>query len=200
MGRELPSKNIETLLTRHELPPGALVLELADLDPRVPLEELERRLDALRRMGVRIALEGVGGGYAGLIALHRLPVDILKLDRALTDELTESPRLYKITAGLLRIAADLGMHSIAAGVDRPEQVTALRELGCTHGQGMAFCGPVDETRLRNTLARGEFPVPQRQERARAVVASTTALPAPLPVRRRGAAAPDPLAGRSTGAR
>ncbi len=192
MGRELPSKNIETLLTRHELPPGALVLELADLDPRVPLEELERRLDALRRMGVRIALEGVGGGYAGLIALHRLPVDILKLDRALTDELTESPRLYKITAGLLRIAADLGMHSIAAGVDRPEQVTALRELGCTHGQGMAFCGPVDETRLRNTLARGEFPVPQRQERARAVVASTTALPAPLPVRRRGAAAPDPL--------
>lgn len=71
----------------------------------------------------------------------------------------ESARLHKITSGLLRIACDLGMQSVADGVDVPEQVLALRAMGCTHGQGMAFSGPLDEYRLRRALARGEFPVP-----------------------------------------
>lgn len=71
----------------------------------------------------------------------------------------ESARLHKITSGLLRIACDLGLQSVADGVDVPEQVLALRAMGCTHGQGMAFSGPLDEYRLRRALVRGEFPVP-----------------------------------------
>ncbi|MCX3060298.1 EAL domain-containing protein [Streptomyces sp. GXMU-J5] len=159
LDRSMPLGSVEALLTRHGLPSGALVIELADNDPRAPLDELERRLTALRRLGVRIALDGFGSGYAAIAALRRLPVDILKLDRTLVEGVVESARLHKITSGLLRIAGDLGLTSVADGVDLPEQVVALRAMGCTHGQGAAFSGALDEYRLRRALARGQYPVP-----------------------------------------
>ncbi|OEJ24880.1 phosphodiesterase [Streptomyces agglomeratus] len=157
--KSLPLGSVEGLLTRHGLPSGSLIIELADSDPRISFEELERRLVALRRLGVRIALDGFGSGYAAINALRRLPIDVLKLDRGLVEGVVESARLHKITSGLLRIACDLGMQSVADGVDVPEQVVALRAMGCTHGQGMAFSGPLDEYRLRRALVRGEYPVP-----------------------------------------
>ncbi|MFJ9661657.1 putative bifunctional diguanylate cyclase/phosphodiesterase [Streptomyces griseoflavus] len=160
LDRSLPLSSIEALLTRHGLPSGSLIVELADTDPRVPLDELERRLTVLKRLGVRIALDGFGGGPAAITALRRLPVDVLKLDRALIDGVVESARLHKITSGLVRIAADLGMHSVAVGVDQPEQAAALRAMGCTHGQGVAFSGPLDEYRLRRALTAGHCPVPR----------------------------------------
>ncbi|MFI2761616.1 EAL domain-containing protein [Streptomyces echinatus] len=159
LDRSMPLGSVEALLTRHGLPPGALVIELTETDPRVSLDELERRLTVLSRLGVRIALDGFGSGYAAITALRRLPVDILKLDRGLVDGLVESARLHKITSGLLRIAGDLGLQSVAEGVDLPEQVVALRAMGCTHGQGMAFAGPLDEYRLRRALGSGHYPVP-----------------------------------------
>ncbi|WP_037858162.1 EAL domain-containing protein [Streptomyces sp. NRRL S-340] len=157
--RSMPPGTVEALLTRHGLPSGSLVIELADTDPRVSPDELERRLSALSRLGVRIALDGFGSGHGALTALRRLPVDVLRLDRSLVEGVVESARLHKITSGLLRIAGDLGLQSVADGVDLPEQVEALRAMGCTHGQGMAFSGPLDEYRLRRALARGHYPVP-----------------------------------------
>ncbi|TWV30358.1 EAL domain-containing protein [Streptomyces misionensis] len=159
LDRSLPPGSVETLLTRHGLPPGALVVELADTDPGLGLDELERRLTALNRLGVRIALDGLGSGQAAIAALRRLPVDILKLDRSLVEGVVESARLHKITSGLLRIAGDLGLQSVAEGVDLPEQAVALRAMGCTHGTGMAFAGPLDEYRLRRALGAGPCPVP-----------------------------------------
>ncbi|MGV9313884.1 putative bifunctional diguanylate cyclase/phosphodiesterase [Streptomyces sp. NPDC003691] len=165
LDRSLPPGGIERMLARHGLPSGALIVELSDPDPRLrqdsrsSFDELEQRLMALRRTGVRIALDGFGSGHAAINALRRLPVDILKLDRGLVDGIVESSRLHKITSGLLRIAGDLGMESVAEGVDLPEQVLALRAMGCTHGQGAAFAGALDEYRLRRALVRDDFPVP-----------------------------------------
>ncbi|MFF9140413.1 putative bifunctional diguanylate cyclase/phosphodiesterase [Streptomyces albogriseolus] len=159
LDRSLPLGSVEALLTRHGLPSGSLIVELADIDPRVSLDELERRLTVLKRLGVRISLDGFGSGRAAITALRRLPLDMLKLDRGLVDEVAESARLYKITHGLLRIASDLGLQTVADGVDLPEQAEALRAMGCTHGQGLAFSGPLDEYRLRRALAAGHYPVP-----------------------------------------
>ncbi len=159
LDRSMPMGTVEALLTRYGLPSGALIIELSDHDPRIPFDELERRLTALSRLGVRIALDGFGNGYAAITALRRLPVDVLKLDRSLVEGVVESARLHKITSGLLKIAGDLGLQSVAEGVDLPEQVVALRAMGCTHGQGMAFSGPLDEYRLRRALAAGHYPLP-----------------------------------------
>ncbi|MFJ1643754.1 putative bifunctional diguanylate cyclase/phosphodiesterase [Streptomyces sp. NPDC088258] len=183
LDKSMPLGSIEALLTRHGLPSGALMIELSDSEPRASLDELERRLVALRRLGVRIALDGFGSGYAAISALRRLPVDVLKLDRGLVEGVVESARLHKITAGLLRIACDLGMQSVAEGVDVPEQVIALRAMGCTHGQGMAFAGPLDEHRLRRALVTGSYPVPGAA--AQPVLSGSA-----LPVRRSRQSVPD----------
>ncbi|MEU1125872.1 EAL domain-containing protein [Streptomyces sp. NPDC005899] len=159
LDRTVPLGSVEALLTRHGLPSGALMIEVSGDDPRISFDELEQRLIELRRLGVRIALDGFGSGYAAVNALRRLPIDVLKLDRGLVEGVAESARLHKITGGLLRIAGDLGVQSVADGVDVPEQVRVLRTLGCTHGQGAAFAGPLDEHRLRRTLTRGKYPVP-----------------------------------------
>ncbi|MFB7452915.1 putative bifunctional diguanylate cyclase/phosphodiesterase [Streptomyces sp. NPDC056194] len=159
LDRSLPLGSVESLLTRHGLPSGSLIVELADSDPRTSLDELEQRLVTLRRLGVRIALDGFGSGHMAINALRRLPVDILKLDRGLVEGVVESARLRKITRGVLRIAGELGMQTVAEGVDVPEQVVALRAMGCTHAQGMAFSGPLDEYRLRRALVRDEYPLP-----------------------------------------
>ncbi|MET9677200.1 EAL domain-containing protein [Streptomyces sp. NPDC006482] len=159
LDRSLPLGSVESLLTRHGLASGSLIIELADSDPRTSLDELEQRLVTLRRLGVRIALDGFGSGHVAIDALRRLPVDILKLDRGLVEGVVESARLRKITRGVLRIAGELGMQTVAEGVDVPEQVLALRAMGCSHAQGMAFSGPLDEYRLRRALVRDEYPLP-----------------------------------------
>ncbi len=179
LDRSMPLGTVEALLTRHGLPPGALVIELSDIDPRVGLDELDRRLNALRRVGIRVALDGFGSGYAAITALRRLPVDVLKLDRGLVEGVVESARLHKITSGLLRIATDLGLKSVADGVDLPEQIVALRAMGCTHGQGMAFSGPLDEYRLRRALGTGHYPVPHGPAEPVFAGGVTASLPAVL---------------------
>ncbi|KND42422.1 EAL domain-containing protein [Streptomyces stelliscabiei] len=187
LDRSLPPGSLETLLTRHGLPSGSLVVELSDTELKGPPDELERRLNQLRRLGVRIALDGLGSGHAAITALRRLPVDVLKLDRGLVEGIVESTRLQKITRGLLHIADDLGLQSVADGVDLPEQVLALRAMGCTHGQGAAFCGPLDEYRLRRALSLGHFPVPSgpaepafaggtREQEGRVVASAPTLAP------------------------
>ncbi|MFI1798544.1 putative bifunctional diguanylate cyclase/phosphodiesterase [Streptomyces sp. NPDC020379] len=188
MDKSLPPKYLEGLLIHHGLPSGALVLELSGSDPRVSLDELERRLVTLRRLGVRIALDGFGSGYAAISALRRLPIDTLKLDRGLVDGVVESARLHKITAGLLRIATDLGMQSVAEGVDVPEQALALRAMGCTHGLGKAFAGPLDEHRLRYALDRGSYPVPRPADGANVLVGGAPPAPAIMPSGARSGAA------------
>ncbi|MCI0385214.1 diguanylate cyclase domain-containing protein [Streptomyces sp. CNQ085] len=188
--RSTTPATVETLLSRHGLPPDALIVELADTDPRVSLDELELWVTALRRTGVGITLDGFGGAHCGLAALRRLPADALRLDRALVDGVVGSPRVRKITSGLLRIADDLGMLSVAGGVDLPEQADALRELGCTHAQGAAFSKPLDEHRLRRALARGSYPVSGGEQHfpgiGRAVVVAGS-----MPAHRSGPAAHGP---------
>jgi diguanylate cyclase (GGDEF)-like protein/PAS domain S-box-containing protein len=157
--REPSAREIRSLLERHGLPPGGLILRLTGGGIRQAApEDLERRLAALRGAGAHIALDGPGGGFAALAALHRLPVDYLRLDPAFTDGLVESAGLRKTTAGLLRIAADLGIRSVAEGVDRPEHAETLHALGCTHAQGAAFAGPLDDRLLLAALDGGGYPV------------------------------------------
>ncbi|MBW1604467.1 diguanylate cyclase [Streptomyces sp. JJ66] len=198
--------SLEALLGKHGLPASALVLEVAAFGRRPawapghrtgrrePRDELTRRLTALRDQGATVALDAFGGGPWALAALHGLPVDVLRLDASLIEGIVESPRLHTVTAGVLRIAAELGLDTLAAGVSAPEQVTVLRQLGCTHGQGALFSGPLDEHRLRRALARGGCPVPEHTvpvPAARSAGRSVVVAGA-LPVRRGGTAGPDPV--------
>lgn len=142
------------------LPGGQLIVEVARTGPDDLADELGRRLDALRRLGVGTALAGFGAGRGSLGTLVRLPFDGLKLDRSLVQDLGESALARTLVGHALRLGRDLGLVTAAEGVDLPRQVAALQELGCRQVQGSAFSAPLDEARLRRELARRAYPVPR----------------------------------------
>ncbi|MDT0341223.1 putative bifunctional diguanylate cyclase/phosphodiesterase [Streptomyces litchfieldiae] len=157
--RALGAGGVEALLHRHGLPPEALMIELPEAESVLASDELRRRLTDLSGLGVGLALGGFGSGGTAAAALHRLPVHLVRLDGELVDGLLDSPALHKIAAGLLRMASDLGIDSLADGVDHPEQAAALRSMGCRHAQGLAFSEPLEAARLRRVLDEGRLPVP-----------------------------------------
>lgn len=157
--RSFGAGGVESLLARHDVPPEALTIELAEAEPVLAAEEPRRRLNDLSVLGVGIALGGYGGSGTAVTALHRLPVDVVRLDRDLVDGLLDSPAVRTITASLVRLAEDLGIASLADGVDAPDQVAALRALGCRRAQGLAVCEPLESDRLDRVLGRGTLPVP-----------------------------------------
>ncbi|MFJ9441414.1 putative bifunctional diguanylate cyclase/phosphodiesterase [Kitasatospora sp. NPDC101235] len=154
-------ETVAAALRDSGLPADELVIEVARMGPDSLADELGRRLSALRGLGVSTWLAGYGAGGGSLGALARLPLDGLKLDRTLVQELGESPLSRTLAGHALRLGRDLGMATAAEGVDLPRQVSALQELGCGQAQGSAFAPPLDEPRLRRALAHRGYPLPMQ---------------------------------------
>ena len=167
-------ETIETLLRRTGLPGSVLRLELAG-GPATEsrsrqadyqqveaqqFEELVRRLAALRRRGVGLALDGLGGVSTTLSGLRRLPVDAITLEPGLVAGITDSVFLRTLTASVLRLSADLGLSTVAEGVDRPAQAVLLGELGCRLGQGPLYGGPLEQQALDELLRGPGFGPPR----------------------------------------
>lgn len=152
-------ETVAAALRDSGLPADELVIEVARMGPDSLADELGRRLSALRGLGVSTWLAGYGAGGGSLGALARLPLDGLKLDRTLVQDLGESALSRTLAGHVLRLGRDLGMATAAEGVDLPRQVSALQELGCGQAQGSAFAPPLDEPRLRRALARRGYPLP-----------------------------------------
>ncbi|KTT69920.1 hypothetical protein NS319_09655 [Sphingomonas sanguinis] len=118
------------------------------------IRELDRAavvLDTLRQAGVRIAIDDFGTGYSSLAYLTSLPIDYIKLDRALVTEVDASRRDRVVVRGIIRIAAHLGMGIIAEGVETREQAALLGRLGCETYQGFLRAAPLDEEALRTMV-------------------------------------------------
>ena len=129
------------------LPGHALVLEITEsvlmADPLVI-----DRLSALRDLRVRIAIDDFGTGYSSLGYLQNLPVDIVKIDKCFIDQLAADDGVA-LVEGIARLAQALGLTTVAEGVERAEQVIALREIGCDVGQGFHFAPPAPVHELLN---------------------------------------------------
>ncbi|GAA3052601.1 EAL domain-containing protein [Kitasatospora albolonga] len=151
---------VVAVLRETGLPAQQLVIELARTGPDAQADELGRRLDALRRHGVSTAVAGFGAGGGSLGALARLPLDAIKLDRSLVQDVADSTLTRALAGHALRLGRDLGLVTSAEGVDHPRQVAVLQELGCRQGQGLAFAQPLDEHRLRRALLRRVYPLPR----------------------------------------
>ncbi|WP_051944785.1 putative bifunctional diguanylate cyclase/phosphodiesterase [Streptacidiphilus rugosus] len=151
-------ETLDAALHRTGLAPSRLVVELSDDGTGVAegrpqgFEELVQHLGRLKERGVGLVLDGLGGGTTPLSGLRRLPVDALKLERAVVDGMPESAFLRTLASSVLRIGQELGLDTVAEGVDTPEQAELLRRLGCAKGQGQHFAGALDEGELAALLA------------------------------------------------
>jgi EAL domain-containing protein (putative c-di-GMP-specific phosphodiesterase class I) len=117
------------------------------------------RLRELRSLGVRIGLDDFGTGRASLAELHRIPADLIKIDRIFVEGLGRDARDTRLIEPLIAFGRTLGMQILAEGVERPEQAGALLELGCQLGQGYHFGRPVPRAALAEILPRHPGPPP-----------------------------------------
>ena len=91
---------------------------------------------------MEIGLDDFGTGYASLTHLRHLPLTFVKIDQAFVKGLGTDMGDERIVAAVVDLAANLGLRSIAEGVETPEQLGRLRELGCDQGQGFLFSRPL----------------------------------------------------------
>jgi EAL domain-containing protein (putative c-di-GMP-specific phosphodiesterase class I) len=155
------------VLRAHRVPPERLVLEVTEHAVALDLDEVVDRLAELRAVGVRIALDDFGAGYSSLGQLRRLPVDVLKIDRILVDELPPgsarpSAPLVGVVVGL---GHQLGLEVIAEGVADPAQQEIVAAAGCLLVQGELYGRPMPS------------------EHVEALLAAPPPVPAPLPAPR-----------------
>lgn len=129
---------VRSVLDETGLPARCLSLEITESmleqQPLTLLTQIRR----LRGMGVRIALDDFGTGYSSLAHLHDYPFDQIKLDRRFVQSCVERAYSREIVRMVLRVAETLGAEVVAEGVETPQQVAVLRELGCLLGQGFYF--------------------------------------------------------------
>ena len=101
-----------------------------------------RVIAALQGLGYRIALDDVGTGHNGLSYIHKLGVNIIKIDKMYVDAVATEPQSQAIVATLVSLSRDLQMQVIAEGVETFEQVSYLREHGIHAAQGYVFAPPL----------------------------------------------------------
>jgi diguanylate cyclase (GGDEF)-like protein len=133
---------VRAALERTGLDPARLQLELTetavmDLRPEI-LQQLARITD----LGVQIGLDDFGTGYASLTHLRRLPLTFVKIDRSFVQGLGTDREDDGIVSAVVSLAANLGLRSIAEGVETQGQLDRLRELGCDRAQGFLFALPL----------------------------------------------------------
>jgi diguanylate cyclase (GGDEF)-like protein len=150
---------LETL-SRHRLPPSALVLEVTESLLFADDEHVLGVLGRLRTAGVGLALDDFGTGYSSLSRLARYPFDTLKIDRAFVMDLEGTASASPVLTATLAMARGLGMSVVAEGVETDAQLAFLLQHGCDLAQGYLLSRPGLASDVGTTLGKGLLPAPR----------------------------------------
>ena len=133
---------VAKVLACHDLEPGRLCLEITETTLNGESGDVEATLAALSDQGVRLAIDDYGTGYSTLAHLHRLKVDILKIDRSFIEQIGRTNRDTEIIAAITAMSHALGMSVVGEGIATSEQLDELTSLECDTAQGFLFAHPL----------------------------------------------------------
>ncbi len=125
---------VRDVVERYALPPASVCLEVTE-STLVDAHLASVSLAGLKDLGLEIAIDDFGTGYSSLDRLQRFPVEFLKIDRTFVDRITEHHRQAVIVSAIVGLAKNLGLRTIAEGVETELQRDELRSMGCDIGQG-----------------------------------------------------------------
>nr|WP_255610921.1 EAL domain-containing protein [Lysobacter sp. ESA13C] len=134
--------------------PRRLRIEITEVALLDDVPRALRMLRILRNHGVLAQLDDFGTGFSALSYLHRFPIECLKIDQSFVAGLVgeSRPESVAVVRAIQALAGTLGIHTIGEGVETEAQRTALRELGCTYGQGYLFGHPGEHIRSAASIA------------------------------------------------
>ncbi len=137
---------VEDALAAAGAEPGSLCLEITEHALMTDASHCLENLAALDALGVRLALDDFGTGYSSLAYLRRLPIDVLKIDRAFMTVALE-PADAAIIEAIIGLARALGLRTVAEGIETDGQWAELKRLGCDDAQGYLFSRPLPAAEL-----------------------------------------------------
>ncbi|MBC7917869.1 MAG: EAL domain-containing protein [Rhodoferax sp.] len=135
-------QSIQACLAQHAMPAQELRIELTETAIVSSLEAVSTAIHALRDLGVGIALDDFGTGYAGLGYLQTLPFSCLKIDKTFVQQMHGSGRSFQIVKSALELSKQLGLSTVAEGIEDEATANALRDMGSTYAQGYYFARPM----------------------------------------------------------
>jgi len=145
--------SIERALQQSALSPERLELEMTESVVMARTHENAERLHSLRDLGIRLLIDDFGTGYSSLSSLQSFPLDCLKIDRSFVSRMEFDGEKREIVRTIVGLARTLDMEVVAEGIETPEQLAMLRELGCEYGQGYFFSSAVDEPSIASWMER-----------------------------------------------
>lgn len=152
VGNDFVGQVVESL-AEAGLPPQMLELEITE---RLLMGDVRQSLDALsrlREMGVRLALDDFGNGYASIMYLKRFPFNTLKIDKAFVSDAPESADGGALVSAIIGMAQSLGLEIVGEGVETEVQLDFLRSHGCHHYQGYLISRPSDAQSFESLMAK-----------------------------------------------
>ena len=139
------------LLQAHGVEPSLLAFEISERTV-AGCQPVTSTIHALRDLGCKVGLDDFGTGQSCLSYLRSLPLDFIKIDRSFVCALGTDPRALRLVETIVSLAQDLGMGTVAEGIETPAQCEAARRAGCSHAQGFLFGKPSPFSALAGLLS------------------------------------------------
>ena len=129
-------------LKQSGLPPSRLELEVTESFIVPSFKKATQRLQPLQDLGVSIAIDDFGTGHSSFSVLHKLPIDALKIDRSFVSRIDKDPSGLSTVRAIINLAHQLGMETVAEGVETEVQFALLSEMQCNFYQGYLLSKPL----------------------------------------------------------
>jgi EAL domain-containing protein (putative c-di-GMP-specific phosphodiesterase class I) len=144
-------EQVRDTLERTGVPGHCLQLEVTEREIMRNPEASRALMTQLQELGVKLAMDDFGTGTSSLSALRDYPFDAIKIDRSFVQDLCSSDDVMALMHATINLIENLGMTSVAEGVEESSQVGVLQSLGCRHAQGYLFSRPVGADELLGAL-------------------------------------------------
>lgn len=132
------------LLEKHSIAPTQINMEITETSSITSTENLYSNMKRLEEHGVTFSLDDFGAGTSNLNYIVDMPVNIVKLDKHLTDEYFKNPKAQAIVKTVIEMAHSMGIDITAEGIETEEQLNTMKELGVDYIQGYYFARPLPE--------------------------------------------------------
>jgi diguanylate cyclase (GGDEF)-like protein len=145
-------EQVRSVLQANDLPGECLQLEVTEREVMRNPTEAMKLMRRIQSLGVRFAMDDFGTGTSSLAFLRDYPFNTVKIDRSFVKDLEQSKDVLAVIHATISLVENLGMASVAEGVETPGQLAVLQSLGCRYGQGYLFSRPVPATELLAAVA------------------------------------------------
>jgi EAL domain-containing protein (putative c-di-GMP-specific phosphodiesterase class I) len=155
-------------LTRLGLPPHRLQLEVTEREIMRDPETARALMIEFQNLGVKLAMDDFGTGTSSLGFLRNYPFDTIKIDRSFVQDVTANGDVLAVIHATVNLVENLGMASLAEGVENAAQVAILQTLGCRYAQGYYFSRPVAPDALPDAIPSTSSGQPRSTDAASAM--------------------------------